>query len=150
MSKYRKPFLKVLGPLWEKRFPTWRPGAGSPCFWARPEATFSDDTAFESSGRIFHAVLDFSTKSKWPGAFTADILIASSREGFPNDNNPPRRWSDHIPELLEGSYRIGHFHHGKDCWWHLVDEVAEAQRFWASIPNMASTPAWQRRREHHW
>jgi hypothetical protein len=147
MSKYRKPFLKVLHPLWKKRFPVWRSGESSPCFWARPDSTFIDDSVFESTGRVFHVVIDFTPKMR--GGFTADILITSSREGFPGDCNPPRRWWDHIPELLEGTYRIGHFHRQEDCWWHLVDENAERKRSLESIPNMPPMRFLQRK-EKDW
>lgn len=147
MSKYRKPFLKVLQPLWKKRFPRWRSGESTPCFWARPDSTFTDDSAFESTGRVFHALIDFTPKKR--GAFTADILITSSREGFSENTNPPRRWWDHISELLEGAYRIGHFYREEDCWWHLVDEAVESKRFWESIPNMPPMPP-LRRKEKDW
>jgi hypothetical protein len=148
MSKYRKPFLKALLPLWEKRFPAWRSGEATPCFWARPDSTFSDRSASESTGRFFHAVIDFTPKKR--GAFTADILITSSQEGFARDCNPPHRWWDHIPELLEGTYRIGHFYREEDHWWHLVDEAAESKRFWESIPNMPPMSLLLGRREGDW
>ena len=147
MSKYRKPFLKVLHPLWKKRFPAWRSGESKPSFWTPSDSTFTDDSAFESTGRVFHTVIDFTPKMR--GGFTADILITSSREGFPENSNPPHRWSDHIPELLEGTYRIGHFYRREDCWWHLVDEAAESKRFWESIPNMPPMPT-LRRKEKDW
>jgi len=148
MSKYRKPFLKVLRPLWEKRFPQWKPATVNPCFWARPDCTFSDDTAFETCGRFFHTVIEFTPK--WPGAFTADILITSSPEGFSGNSNPPHRWWDHIPDLLEGTYRIGHFYKREDHWWRLVDEAAASKRFWESIPNLPRPMFEQQRHKGHW
>ena len=92
MSKYRKPFIKELKRHWEQRFPLWRAGICKPVFWASKDATFTNDSTLAKSGLVFHAVIDFTPK--WPGAFTCDVIVASTLE--PLGGNPPHRWPDDI------------------------------------------------------
>lgn len=147
MSKYRKAFLKRFSEIWLTRFPTWKPGANLPVFWAKRDAIFSDSLSFQSYRLFFHLIIEFTSKS--PGQFTGDIIITSSAEGYPHDCNPPHRFGNHISKLEEGAYRIGAFIRGEDIWWHLVDEEAESKRFLASIPNAPKT-GYLKRREGDW
>jgi len=139
MSKYRKPFLKEFSETWARRFPTWHQGVCLPVFWARPDCTFSDASSFSRCGLFFHLIVEFTPKRA--GTFTGDIIVTSSPEGYPHDRNPPRRWGEHVPELLDGAYRIGSFFAEQDFWWHLVDEEAESSRFLESVGNLPTPPA---------
>jgi hypothetical protein len=148
MSKYRKPFLKRFDEVWTKRFPTWQRGVSLPVFWARADSTYSDVESAARCGLHFYLIVEFTPK--WPGRFTGDIIITSSPQGYPQNCNPPHRWRDDIPDLLEGAYRIGHFVSGKDLWWHLIDEEAESKRFWESIPNLPEPISHLKRRSDDW
>src|SRR4051812_457517 len=97
---------------------------------------------------FFHLIIEFTPK--WPGAFKGDIIVTTSPEGFPQDRNPPDRWGEHVPDLLEGAYRVGWFFANRDFWWHLVDEEAKSQRFWESIPNLPRPFSGLGRRNGDW
>lgn len=148
MSKYRKPFLKQFCETWARRFPIWHRGVCLPVFWARPDCTFSDTSSFSRCGLFVHVIVEFTPKR--PGAFTADIIVTSSPQGYPHDRNPPPRWGEHVPDLLEGAYRIGWFFADRDFWWHLVDEEAEFRPFWESVASLFTPPAGLQRRQGDW
>jgi hypothetical protein len=146
MSKYRKPFLALLKPIWLARLPEWQHGIWSSPHRAPRDATFTNPSRLATRGIVFHAVINFTPK--WPGAFTADILVASSLDPLPEPF--PFRWDDHIPELPIGSYRIGAFVTGGDIWWRLVDDAAESYRFYASLPGVDASAASLPRTAEDW
>jgi hypothetical protein len=148
MSKYRKPFLKCFSQAMAARLPQWRQGVCTPIFYARRDGTFSDQESYSKYGLSFHLVVEFSCK--WAGAFTGDIIVSSSPEGYPPKTPAPPRWKKDIPELLEGNYRIGWFFADRDHWWHLMDEEAESKRFWESIPNLPQPVSTLERRRGDW
>jgi hypothetical protein len=76
--------------------------------------------------------------------------VTSSVEGFPPRGIPPHRWGEHVPDLLEGAYRIGWFIAGRDLWWHLIDEEAESRRLYESIPNLPKPLPGLKRRKGDW
>lgn len=118
----------------------------TPVFWARKDATFTDDSALASSGLAFHAVIDFSTK--WPGAFTCDVVVTPDLESL--GDNPPRRWPDDVASLPIGSYRIGWFVEKRDIWWRLVDEAAEMRQLYEQIPGIDVSALGIERHPDHW
>ena len=146
MSKYRKPFVSELKRLWAQRFPQWRPGVSTPVFWAKKDATYTDDSALASQGVVFHAVIDFTPK--WPGAFTCDVVVAPSLASL--GDHPPTRWPDDIASLPVGSYRIGWFVAGRDIWWRLVDDAAESRKFYEQIPGVDVAALGIERQPDHW
>ena len=146
MSKYRKPFISELTRHWAQRFPQWRQGVCTPVFWARKDATFTNDAALPETGLVVHAVIDFSPQ--WPGAFTCDVVVTQNLE--PLGDNPPRRRSDDIATLPFGSYRIGSFVTGRDIWWRLVDDAAELRRLYEQIPGADVAALGIERQRDHW
>lgn len=121
VSKYRQPFLSALKEKWASRFPDWRPGICAPVYWARSDCTFTRDSTQSSTGPRFHAVVNFTPKT--PGRVTADIVVTPSLDRLPDQDI--RRFSEDIPALRIGSYRIGHFGAGRDRWWRLADDAAD-------------------------
>jgi hypothetical protein len=124
----------------------WRPNICAPVFWARPDATFTNDSALETTGMVFHAVIEFTPK--WPGAFTCDVVVMPTLE--PLTDKAPLRWPDDIASLPVGSYRIGWFVARRDIWWRLVDDAAESRRLWESIPGVDAAALTLQRNPDHW
>ena len=130
--------------MWAARLPEWQPGLFSPSFYTKPEATFSWIRFAPESSTRFHAFIEFSSKKA--GTFTGDIFITDPSNQVGPIN--PHRFSDDIPKLRPGIYRIGSFISGKDVWWRLCDEAAESKRFWEEKghPEFAVL----QRRQHDW
>jgi hypothetical protein len=66
-------------------------------------------------------VINFTPKT--PGRFTADIVVTPSLDRLPDHDL--QRFSEDIPALRSGSYRIGFFGAGRDRWWRLADHTAD-------------------------
>lgn len=137
--------MRAFSEHWAERFPRWQRGVCAPVFWARPDNTFSFSEAHADTGFIFHVIIEFAPK--WPGAFTADIVITESTEPFPG--NPPWFFKESIPKFRPGTCRLGWFFADRDLWWHLMDEAAESKRFWATVPTLSDPPL-LKRQEGHW
>lgn len=145
MSKFRKPFLAILKPLWRQRLPDWQPEQYSPSFWTSPDATFSYVRHAPADPTRFHILVEFTSKS--PGRFTGDFFITG-----PTNHLEPKgihRLPGDIASLRLGAYRIGWFMSGADVWWHLKDEAAEWRQFRESIGLPGSACPFKRR-SHDW
>src|SRR4051812_39052073 len=117
---YRRPFLELLCRHWAERLPDWQPGVTEPVWWADADSTFHRLVRHNERDLLAHLSVTFTPK--WPGAFTAQVVISAAAESLPYRPSP--RWGEHVPDLLPGSYRIGWFGRGCDYWWHLKDEAA--------------------------
>lgn len=146
MSKYRKPFLAILKPLWAARLPAWRHGVWSSPHIAPKDSTFTNTSALASRGLVFHVVVNFTPK--WPGAFTADIVVATSLDPLIERVN--QRWPDDLQTLACGRYRIGWFVANRDIWWRLVDDAAESLRFYSGLPGIDAAALALPRNPDHW
>jgi len=132
--------------FWQQRLPDWKPGVIASGVWTRPDCTFTNDSLLSSTGRVFHVAIFFTPK--WPGAFTADIIMAESSKPF--NSQPRSRWPEDIPSLATGSYRIGWFVAQRDIWWRLFDDAAESRHFFESIPDCDPVTISIARSPDHW
>jgi hypothetical protein len=78
-------------PIWAERFPDWTAVVREPIWWADADATFY--RAVHHSGRDLLIHLSVAFTPKWPGAFTADVVVSPAGEPLPF--SPTSRWGDH-------------------------------------------------------
>ena len=137
MSKIQRPFLIRVREAWQHRFPFLEPVEIDEIPRRDNGGNYRCSAFFSERSRAYFVAYQFSKVRR--GEFTLEVTIADSLDRSILEH---RTASDIAAHKL-GSYRIGSFIDGKDCWWALQDVEAETRRLLPSLPIARPPGRWR-------